>query len=513
MSVKPKKTAEFKPGLLEKFSESLFPAALDRRRTAALKPATSLRIDVARTTNECGEIAATAPKKIAASNDLAVDSATQTVRNQYESMPYPFRNPEDDKTQILTTYMDDLPYVNYRCYRGRRNFDKSFRVLVAGGGTGDAFVYLAAQIHRLPKAHIAYVDLSAESMKIAKARLHNQSIRMNAPRMKAICSYHHASLLDVGSLDIGTFDYINCSGVLHHLADPLEGLRALKNVLNPGGAMGIMVYGQIGRTSIYAVQDMMRIVNRGVEDPERKIRNTRLLLKNLPSINTHRISNRWVDVPNSVELYDLFLHSRDRAYTIPQLYEWIESAGLYFNDFSPTQKPFVDHRTAPVRLSRKLNERLSKMSDRDAAAAYELIFGCTNKFEFHLSDSPDADMDIHDEEAIPFFGTFAVRFALRDRLVQLTPQEAGKRIAVDIEGPVHRVSTRLETTSLAISAYHLIDGRRTMREILAKLRLQYPGVNLETLRADLFKDLKPAIDSYTIHFMHPSGNPDNLVRV
>ena len=47
----------------------------------------------------------------------------------------------------------------------------------------------------------------------------------------------HASILDVASLDLGRFDYISCLGVLHHLADPDEGLRLLTGLLAEDGAM------------------------------------------------------------------------------------------------------------------------------------------------------------------------------------------------------------------------------------------------------------------------------------
>ncbi len=33
-------------------------------------------------------------------------------------------------------------------------------------------------------------------------------------------------------------------------------------------------------------------------------------------------------------LYDTFLHSHDRAYSVPQLYDWVESAGLLLNSFT-----------------------------------------------------------------------------------------------------------------------------------------------------------------------------------
>ena len=55
-----------------------------------------------------------------------------------------------------------------------------------------------------------------------------------------------------------TFDLIVCTGVLHHLADPDAGLRALRSVLKPDGAMYLMVYAPYGRTGVYMLQDYCR---------------------------------------------------------------------------------------------------------------------------------------------------------------------------------------------------------------------------------------------------------------
>jgi SAM-dependent methyltransferase len=45
---------------------------------------------------------------------------------------------------------------------------------------------------------------------------------------------------------------------LHHLADPDAGLRALRDVLAPDGAMHLMVYATYGRAGIYMMQEYCR---------------------------------------------------------------------------------------------------------------------------------------------------------------------------------------------------------------------------------------------------------------
>jgi 2-polyprenyl-3-methyl-5-hydroxy-6-metoxy-1,4-benzoquinol methylase len=140
-----------------------------------------------------------------------------------------------------------------------------FRALIAGGGTGDAAIFLAAQL-RDTDADIVCLDLSDASLAIARERA---ALRGLQQRIRWI----HGSILDLARLGLGSFDYISCLGVLHHLADPDEGLGALAQALSEHGAMAIMVYGRYGRLDVYAVQDLMRLVNRDAAELPEQVAN------------------------------------------------------------------------------------------------------------------------------------------------------------------------------------------------------------------------------------------------
>src|SRR5690348_2765115 len=79
------------------------------------------------------------------------------VRAQYEDYPYPARDPADEKRRLIPPVIDCLDALNHYCFSGRKDFRKDFRVLVAGGGTGDSVVFLAEQL-RGTKAEIVYLD-------------------------------------------------------------------------------------------------------------------------------------------------------------------------------------------------------------------------------------------------------------------------------------------------------------------------------------------------------------------
>jgi ubiquinone/menaquinone biosynthesis C-methylase UbiE len=181
------------------------------------------------------------------------------VRELYEAFPFPARDPAADKPGAMPLSRTDmLAKVNHHGFAGRRDFGKGFRALVAGGGTGDSAIFLAAQL-RDTDAEVVCLDLSEASLAIARQRA---AVRGLEQRVRWI----HGSLLDAPRLGLGRFDYVSCLGVLHHLPDPDAGLRALAEVLADGGAMGLMVYGRYGRADIYAMQDLMRLVNEGEPD-------------------------------------------------------------------------------------------------------------------------------------------------------------------------------------------------------------------------------------------------------
>src|SRR5690349_22036008 len=198
---------------------------------------------------------------------------TDPVRDLYEALPYPERDPADESKRLLRTWLDDLPMLNHYGFAGRRAFGAGFRVLVAGGGTGDATVFLAEQL-KAGGAEVVHLDVSATSLGIAKRRAEARGL--------ANIEWVHASLLELHSLGLGAFDYINCVGVLHHLEDPDAGLRALLGSLAPGGVLGLMVYGTLGRAGIYPMQELLAIATDGLGERRKRLEAAREILGTVP---------------------------------------------------------------------------------------------------------------------------------------------------------------------------------------------------------------------------------------
>jgi SAM-dependent methyltransferase len=145
--------------------------------------------------------------------------------------------------------------------------------------------------------------------------------------------------LDVASLDLPPFDLITCTGVLHHLPEPDRGLKALRSVLAPDGAMSLMLYGRTGRMAVYAGQELTRLVNDGIHDPKLKTQYARALVQCLPETNwllrggdREKILGELLD--DESNLNDVLLHDQDRAYSVPEIHEFLAGAQLELIEFT-----------------------------------------------------------------------------------------------------------------------------------------------------------------------------------
>jgi ubiquinone/menaquinone biosynthesis C-methylase UbiE len=213
-------------------------------------------------------------------------------------------------------------------FGGACSWSKPVRILDAGGGTGDATIFLAQQLEQKDiNAEIVYIDLSQSSREIAEERARVRNLTN--------ITFRTGSFLDLSANTDGTFDFINCSGVIHHLENPEGGLRTLVNLLRPMGGINLMVYGKLGRTGVYPVQDMLRLLIHKTESASDRVNTAKRLLAELPDTNwlcksPHIMDHRGDDAG----IYDLLLHSTDRSYSIPELAELLSSTGLRISAFA-----------------------------------------------------------------------------------------------------------------------------------------------------------------------------------
>jgi len=379
---------------------------------------------------------------------------------QYEEFPYPHRNPEHEKIRLLSGGLGRLDSVNHNCFRGTQDFH-NFRVLIAGGGTGDGLILWAEQLRDRHNSEVVYIDFSEASAKIAKERAKIRGLEN--------ITWIHDSLLNLPDLDLGTFDFIDCNGVLHHLTDPDAGLNALKSVLNPEGAMNLMVYAPYGRTGIYQMQNLMRLVNGDEQDSRIRIAETKGILESLPETHwikvTEKLGMKNSDLNNDAGVHDLFLHAKDRAFTILEVHEFLDKCGLKMPGEPGSNNTQVQYLPETFIKNKDLLKKIKSYPKKIQQNIGEALSTALNMHEFHavLKHRENPTAEVTDTHLVPWggmaqiapFEILAQASEEHNRLITLTFHELPMKPQISIP----------QGKSISSILRH-IDGKRTIKRII-----------------------------------------------
>ncbi|MDD2309510.1 MAG: class I SAM-dependent methyltransferase [Desulfuromonadaceae bacterium] len=184
------------------------------------------------------------------------------------------------------------------------------KILIAGCGTFAPYPWAVAN----PDVPITAMDLSARSLRRAHwhCLLHG----------KLNVDYRCGDLSDQGAIE-GHFGLIDSFGVLHHLEDPLAGLKALERRLVPGGILRIMLYSRYARREEESIRRAFRLL--GIDSP-RSAR--RLFNKASAGSRLGGYLAAADETATDAGIADALLHPRARTYRIDDLLEMIDQAGL-----------------------------------------------------------------------------------------------------------------------------------------------------------------------------------------
>ena len=397
--------------------------------------------------------------------------AADAVRTFYDAHPYPppaagldrYREAWSDPDRLRVEYHLMWPKAEYR---------EDLKILVAGCGTSQA----AKHAIRQPAARVTGIDVSATSLRHTRDLERRYGLKNLRVRQLPIERVHELDR---------QFDKIVCTGVLHHLADPDAGLRALRAVLKPEGAIYLMVYATYGRTGIYMLQEYCR--RTGVGTSEREIEDLIPVLRTLP--NEHPLAPVLREAPDMRRpdaLADALLHPRDRAYTVPQLFDFVERNGCGFGRWY-RQAQYLPQCGALAATPHAA--RLAELPAREQYAAAELYRGTIARHSFiaYRDDHPDESQLIRTGDS-----TWAVdnRWQAYVPIRQprticveknLPPGASGvlinqAHVYTDLILPIDRFEKRL---------FHAIDGRRTIAEVVDRATSS-PGDPQRQTRARAF---------------------------
>ncbi|MGO4396373.1 class I SAM-dependent methyltransferase [Variovorax sp. M-6] len=245
---------------------------------------------------------------------LDADRVAREVNAFYERHPYP--PPVDDLERYRQSWNEDRRRAEAHLFWPDEPYREDRTILVAGCGTSQA----AKHAMRWPRAKVVGIDVSATGIE--------QTERLR--RKHGLDNLELRQLPVERASELGrTFDHVVCTGVLHHLPHPDTGLQALRDVLAPNGAMHLMVYAPYGRAGVYLLQDYCRRLGIGTtaDEIEALAASLRALPPDHPLMPLLRSAP---DFKDQAGLADALLHPQDRAYSVPQLFEFLRAGGLRF---------------------------------------------------------------------------------------------------------------------------------------------------------------------------------------
>ena len=285
------------------------------------------------------EIARTLPRL------TSVEDATSvSVRAQYEANPYPKWLSIDRETNPRT--LGERLGPRYPTLLSSDLDLATPKILVAGCGTGRHAITTAA---RYRDSSVLAVDISQASLAYAS--------RQARALGQANITFSRADILGLGHLE-ERFDLIECSGVLHHMADPMAGWRVLRGLSKPRGLTRIGLYSARARER----WEVLRApVPDGLEAGEVAafLRARRGALLAEPPAGPEALVLRIADFYSLSGCRDLLFHTSEVQFSLPEIAAALDHLDLDFLGFD----------ALPAETTRAFHERFRQPgAGRDLAA-------------------------------------------------------------------------------------------------------------------------------------------------
>lgn len=389
------------------------------------------------------------------------DPRADVVSRQYERWRYPQPIQDLDALPEGTWHWFD-PSRFYRSLWPSGTYRADLDILIAGCGTNQAAVFA----YRNPEAKVVGVDVSRSSLD------HQRYLKDKHGLWNL--ELHHLPIEDLPTLGLD-FDLIVSTGVLHHMADPLTGMKALGACLRPDGAIGLTLYAKYGRIGVEMLQSVFRDLDLGQDDAG--VHTVKDAMSLLPP--SHPVQS-YLGIEGSELRYDgavvdTFLHGRDRSYDVDGCIDLVTSAGLEFQGWL-VNTPYYPHEWFTPGTA--AYDAFDAMPERELWSAMERlhIFGACH---FFLACRPERAkssyrIDFSTSDCLDYVPTMRLRCGLS---------------GTDLLKP----GGRLSLNSAQLPFVQRVDGRCTIREIAAAVAQTAPrragAPDLEDFGRKLFGSL------------------------
>lgn len=246
------------------------------------------------------------------------DAVSEAVQGQYEENPYPRLTQvvkPVGKIRFDRLLRQMLPYARPFPVTHKGKFD----ILIAGCGTGGPVFSFGGVIK---DASCLAVDLSKASLAVAKRLAEENGVDY--------ADFMQGDILELGQLE-RKFHLVQCSGVLHHMRDPLEGWRILRGLLRPDGYMMISVYSRIARQILEPARALIQ--EQGYTEDKESIRAFRKQILERDHNDPIKDIMRFNDFFNMSDCRDLMFHRQEHVFDLLQIRDALEELDLEFLGF------------------------------------------------------------------------------------------------------------------------------------------------------------------------------------
>lgn len=394
--------------------------------------------------------------------ELIDDRRADVVSRQYERWRYP------QPIQDLDALPDSIwhwfdPSRFHRILWPDREYKPDLDILIAGCGTNQAAVFA----YRNRGAKVVGVDISQPS-------LDHQQYLKDKHGLDNL-ELHLLPIEELPSLGLD-FDLIVSTGVLHHMADPQEGMDALGPCLRQDGAIGLTLYARYGRIGVEMLQSVFR--DMGLRQDQASVEIVKQVISELPPGHPLQsyLQLEGAELQYDGAVVDTFLHGRDRSYTVDDCIDLVTSAGLVFQGWL-LNAPYYHHDL--LEPANEFAPAVSALPERELWSVMErihLFAGC----HFFMACRPDRPKE-----------SYLIDFSADDCL-DYVPE---MRLHCGLSGgEIFRPNWRMGLNSAQVPFVQNVDGRRTIREIAVRVAQSgvSPGVStadLETFGRKLFQSL------------------------
>tara|TARA_E500000178_G_scaffold352801_1_gene417058 strand:+ start:2797 stop:4887 length:2091 start_codon:yes stop_codon:yes gene_type:complete len=244
------------------------------------------------------------------------DETSKLVEAQYSDSPYPRWSYIPKNDELTLDFF--IKTKNLKLAKTIENLQNPPEILIAGCGTGVQSISVAQQF---PRSNVLALDLSKSSLAYALRKTKELGI--------SNINYVHGDILDLHKIN-KKFDVIHCTGVLHHMRSPSQGLECLIETLKEDGLMKLGLYSNIARTEINKVQNLIKknkipFTNNSIHSFRQNMINDNHILIN--EFNTS------IDFFSLSGFRDLYFNIQETQYNIPEIKKIINNYNLNFCGF------------------------------------------------------------------------------------------------------------------------------------------------------------------------------------